>query len=223
MKNNKTSQEIIDEVETRLRIANDKLYINVVEIDKSGRIYLPYIELLLYELVEFLSAYLGTQYFEDNCREKNIFSSVVSGIEEIKMNRSVDTVSLIENLKAAMNQSRYTFLGLLEFSMFNGLVFKVFDEFYTRYRQLLEYITMANSDYKKFFLYNQTAAQIYIHHESLLQAKIAEKKKEKTEVKQREEQLWKLRFSNLIISANQTSSKINSPIEKNDTLSTLIL
>lgn len=223
MKKNKTSKEIIDEVETRLQITDDKLYINVVEIDKSGRIYLPYIELLLYELVEFLSAYLGTQYFEDNCREKNIFSSVVSGIEEIKMNRSVDTVSLIENLKAAMNQSRYTFLGLLEFSMFNGLVFKVFDEFYTRYRQLLEYITMANSDYKKFFLYNQTAAQIYIHHESLLQAKIAEKKKEKTEVKQREEQLWKLRFSNLIISANQTSSKINSPIEKNDTLSTLIL
>lgn len=223
MKKNKTSKEIIDEVETRLQITDDKLYINVVEIDKSGRIYLPYIELLLYELVEFLSAYLGTQYFEDNCREKNIFSSVVSGIEEIKMNRSVDTVSLIENLKAAMNQSRYTFLGLLEFSMFNGLVFKVFDEFYTRYRQLLEYITMANSDYKKFFLYNQTAAQIYIYHESLLQARIDEKKKEKTEVKQREEQLWKLRFSNLIISANQTSSKINSPIEKNDTLSTLIL
>lgn len=223
MKKNKTSKEIIDEVETRLQIIDDKLYINVVEIDKSGRIYLPYIELLLYELVEFLSAYLGTQYFEDNCREKNIFSSIVSGIEEIKMNRSVDTVSLIENLKAAMNQSRYTFLGLLEFSMFNGLVFKVFDEFYTRYRQLLEYITMANSDYKKFFLYNQTAAQIYIHHESLLQARIDEKKKEKTEVKQREEQLWKLRFSNLIISANQTSSKINSPIEKNDTLSTLIL
>lgn len=127
----KTPDEILSAAKQKVKLTQG-VYKNDILVEKNGRIYSPYLELLFDVILKTLDETFDKQYFLDNPKEDRIKLLVANNLAQKEKDPALHTLKIITDLKDLMRVSCRSFLFFFDLSDWNGTVYKVFDTFFTQ-------------------------------------------------------------------------------------------